>query len=85
MLQSFDFGELVKRAVKYIIEGIMVAIAAYVIPKKALNVDEIAFISLSAAAIFSILDTYIPSMGVTARSGAGFGIGANLVKFPGGF
>ena len=85
MLQSFDFGELVKRAVKYIIEGIMVAIAAYVIPKKALNVDEIALISLSAAAIFSILDTYIPSMGVTARSGAGFGIGANLVKFPGGF
>tara|TARA_B100001059_G_scaffold236029_1_gene284310 strand:+ start:1430 stop:1687 length:258 start_codon:yes stop_codon:yes gene_type:complete len=85
MLQSFDFGELVKRAVKYIIEGIMVAIAAYVIPKKALNIDEIALISLSAAAIFSILDTYIPSMGVTARSGAGFGIGANLVKFPGGF
>jgi hypothetical protein len=24
-------------------------------------------------------------MGATARSGAGFGIGANLVKFPGGF
>jgi hypothetical protein len=24
-------------------------------------------------------------MGVTARSGAGFGIGANLVRFPGGF
>tara|TARA_B100001758_G_scaffold247706_1_gene266677 strand:- start:18001 stop:18258 length:258 start_codon:yes stop_codon:yes gene_type:complete len=85
MLQSLDLGELVKRAVKYLMEGIMVAIAAYVIPKKALNVDEIALISLSAAAIFSILDTYIPSMGVTARSGAGFGIGANLVKFPGGF
>ena len=85
MLQSVDFGELVKRAVKYVIEGLMVAIAAYVIPKKALNVEEIALISLSAAAIFSILDTYIPSMGVTARSGAGFGIGANLVKFPGGF
>ena len=85
-LASFlDVGELLRRAVKYMVEGIMVAIAAYVIPKKALNVDEIALISLSAAAIFSILDTYIPSMGVTARSGAGFGIGANLVKFPGGF
>jgi hypothetical protein len=24
-------------------------------------------------------------MGATARSGAGFGIGANLVRFPGGF
>ena len=47
--------------------------------------DEIALIALTAAATFSILDTYIPSMGATARSGAGFGIGANLVRFPGGF
>jgi len=37
---------------------------------------------LTAAATFSILDTYVPSMGVSARSGAGFGIGANLVGFP---
>ena len=27
-----DFGELVRRAVKYLVEGIMVAIAAYAIP-----------------------------------------------------
>ena len=37
---SFDFSELIKRAIKYIIEGIMVAIASYVIPKKQLNVEE---------------------------------------------
>ena len=60
----------------------MVALAAYAIPKKALNVEEIALIALTAAATFSILDTYIPSMAVSARSGAGFGIGANLVGFP---
>lgn len=81
----FDLGELVKRAIKYLVEGLMVAIAAYAIPKKSLNLDEVCLIALTAAATFSILDTYIPSMGVTARSGAGFGIGANLVKFPGGF
>ena len=62
----------------------MVAIAAYAIPKRSLNVEEIILIALTAAATFSILDTYIPSMGVNARSGAGFGIGANLVGFPGG-
>jgi ABC-type Co2+ transport system permease subunit len=81
----FDLGELVKRIVKYLVEGLMVAIAAYAIPKRSLNLEEIALIALTAAATFSILDTYVPSMGVTARSGAGFGIGANLVKFPGGF
>jgi ABC-type Co2+ transport system permease subunit len=80
-----NVGELVKRIIKYLVEGLMVAIAAYAIPKRSLNVEEIVLIALTAAATFSILDTYVPSMGVTARSGAGFGIGANLVKFPGGF
>tara|TARA_B110000967_G_scaffold206541_1_gene253518 strand:- start:3015 stop:3281 length:267 start_codon:yes stop_codon:yes gene_type:complete len=82
-----DLGELVKRAIKYLVEGLMVAIAAYAIPnaRRALNLDEVALIALTAAATFSILDTYVPSLAVSARSGAGFGIGANLVKFPGGF
>ena len=82
-----DLGELVKRAIKYLVEGLMVAIAAYAIPnaRRALNLDEVALIALTAAATFSILDTYVPSLAVGARSGAGFGIGANLVKFPGGF
>lgn len=79
----FDLGELIKRAIKYLVEGLMVAIAAYAIPKgKGLTLDEVALIALTAAATFSILDTYIPSMGMTARTGAGFGIGANMVGFP---
>tara|TARA_B110000093_G_C12776124_1_gene328566 strand:+ start:362 stop:619 length:258 start_codon:yes stop_codon:yes gene_type:complete len=80
-----NIGELVKRLIKYLVEGLMVAIAAYAIPKRSLNVEEIVLIALTAAATFSILDTYLPTMAGTARSGAGFGIGANLVKFPGGF
>jgi|UniRef100_A0A6C0CX28 ABC-type Co2+ transport system permease subunit len=80
----FDVYELVKRIIKYLVEGLMVAIAAYAIPKQSLKLDEIALLALTAAATFSILDSYIPSIGVTARSGAGFGIGANLVGFPGG-
>mgnify|MGYP003648920043 FL=1 len=80
--EIFDLGELLRRVVKYLVEGLMVAIAAYAIPKRSLNLDEVLLISLTAAATFSVLDTYVPSMGVSARSGAGFGIGANLVGFP---
>jgi ABC-type Co2+ transport system permease subunit len=80
----FNTNEMIKRIIKYLVEGLMIAIAAYVIPKKSMNMEEIALLSLTAAATFAILDTYIPSMGVGARSGAGFGIGANLVGFPGG-
>ena len=82
----FDLDELIKRSIKYIIQGFFVAIAAFVIPdiKRALQFQEVATIALTAAATFAILDTYIPSIGASARSGAGFGIGANLVGFPGG-
>ncbi len=80
--QVLDIGELVRRIVKYVVEGIMVAIAAYAIPKHSMKLDEVMLIALTAAATFSILDTYVPSMAVSARSGVGFGIGANLVGFP---
>ena len=83
-MSGFDFSELVKRAIKYIVEGIMVAIAAYAIPKKSLNVEEVVIIALTAAATFSVLDVFVPSMASPARGGAGFGIGANLVGFPRG-
>jgi ABC-type Co2+ transport system permease subunit len=79
-----DLGELVKRIIKYLVEGLMVALAAYAIPKRSLNLEEIGMIALTAAATFSILDTYIPSMGGSARNGAGLGIGLNMVGFPGG-
>jgi len=77
-----DWGELIKRALKYLVEGLLVAIAAFVIPAKKLKIDECILIALTAAATFSVLDTYLPSLAVSARSGAGFGIGANLVQFP---
>ena len=35
-----DLGELVKRALKYFVEGLIVALAAYVIPSKRLRLDE---------------------------------------------
>jgi ABC-type Co2+ transport system permease subunit len=82
MSNGFDFAELVKRAIKYLVEGLVVAIVAVLVPKKALNVEEIIIISLTAAATFSILDVFIPSMGSSVRQGAGLGLGFNLVKFP---
>jgi ABC-type Co2+ transport system permease subunit len=80
----FDMNELIKRTIKYLIEGLVVAIAAFAIPKKSLNFEEIILLALTAASIFAILDTYIPSMGVSVKQGAAMGVGFNLVGFPGG-
>lgn len=79
-----DFSDLLMRLVKYFLEGLAVAIAAYVLPGKTLKASEVGMIALVATATFAILDVYAPSVGSSARTGAGFGIGAGLVGFPSG-
>ena len=78
----FDIKEVLKKTMKYFVEGTMVAIAAFFIPEKKMKVEEIVMIGLTAAATFALLDMYAPSVGHTARQGAGFGIGAGLVQWP---
>lgn len=75
-------SEIINRVVKYLVEGLFVAVAAVFIPKRSLPVDEIVSLGLVAAAVFAILDVVSPSIGASARSGAGLGLGANLVGFP---
>ena len=79
---KFDFSEVLKRVIKYLIEGLVVATAAFLIPKKTPGLEEILVLALVAAASFAILDCFIPSMGSSIRNGAGLGLGLNLVKFP---
>jgi len=81
---GIDMSDLVMRLVKYLLEGLAVAIAAYVLPGKTMKPTEIGMIALVATATFAILDIYAPSVGASARTGAGFGIGAGLVGFPSG-
>jgi hypothetical protein len=73
--------EIVKRTIKYIIEGFAVALAAYYIPQRMMQLDEIVTIGLTAAATFAVLDVLAPSIASSARMGAGFGVGANLTGF----
>jgi len=82
MSNMFDLGELVKRGIKYLVEGLVVAIVALLVPRKSLNAEEVIVIALTAAATFAILDVFIPSMGSSMRQGAGLGLGFNLVEFP---
>jgi len=81
-MMGYGFAEIVNRIIKYLIEGLVIAAAAILIPKKTLPLDEVATLAVLAAVVFAILDAVSPSVGVTARQGAGFGLGANLVGFP---
>lgn len=69
----------VKNLIKYLLEGLAVAIAAFYIPQKKVDPMEIGLIALTAAAIFMVLDYFAPAVAGGARAGAGFGVGYNLV------
>lgn len=80
---SMDGKELLVRALKYMLEGIVVAFAAAILPNKKPDAKEVILIGLIAAATFALLDLVAPSIGASLRSGAGIGMGLNLVRFPG--
>jgi len=64
--------------VKYLFEGLGVALAAFYIPRRNPRLEEIAMIALTAAATFALLDQFSPSVASGARKGSGFGIGYQL-------
>ena len=81
-MASFDVQELLTRLVKYIIEGLVVALVAWLLPKQQLSTHEVLLLALVAASVFSILDVLAPSIGSTVRGGVGYGIGFQLAGFP---
>lgn len=74
-----DLGEVLRRALRLIVEGLAVALACYyVMPRSKMSLDGVVMVGLSAAATLAILDTFGGEMGTTVRSGVGFGTGMRL-------
>lgn len=83
---QFNWQDLVNRLVKYLLEGLVVAVAAWLVfPNKRGKWDDFILLGLTASATFAVLDIGLtPSIASTARKGAGFGVGAGLVGWPAG-
>lgn len=77
---------IVKLILKYIVEGVIIAVCAYYIPvffKNSLRkptLSEMFSIALTASMTMLLLDLFAEKVGAGARIGAGFGIGNNLVN-----
>ena len=82
MQYNVTLQEVLKRLIKYLIEGFVVGIAVFLIPKKKISIEDSFWVAFIAAMTFSILDMFAPAISISARQGAGFGIGAGLVGFP---
>lgn len=74
---SMDWRDLFKRALKYILEGLAVALVAYYLTK-GLDFKAIVTLGITAAVVFAILDTFSPTISLGARLGAGFGVGQTM-------
>lgn len=81
----FEYQGIFTRLIKYLLEGVAVAIAATLLSRRGqlLSYQEIALIAVTAALTFFLLDSLAPSIGFSSRTGAGFGLGSNMVGFPG--
>lgn len=78
----FDTQEFITRLTKYLVEGIVLAIVAYLlgmVNSKKLGYVEIATLALVSATIFAILDTFLPAYSSGARGGAAIGAGLRLI------
>lgn len=70
----------INNIIKYIIEGLAVTIAAYFIPRRKTQIQEILIIGLMSSLTFIILDIFSEDVGKYTRLGMGFGIGTNLIQ-----
>lgn len=76
---NIDASDFMKRLMKYLFEGLVVAFVAYFVAKGRLDGKNIFYIGVTAAATFALLDTYSPTVSLGARLGAGWGIGSAIV------
>jgi hypothetical protein len=78
---NWDYNRVIKKALKYLLEGLAVAVAAHFFGKEKLDLKEIIMIGITAAFVFAILDIFSPEVSFGARTGAGFAIGYNALGF----
>jgi hypothetical protein len=78
---NWDTNRIIKKALKYLLEGLAVATAAHFFGKDRLSLKEIIMIGITAAFVFAILDIFSPEVSFGARTGAGFAIGYNALGF----
>jgi len=77
--------EIIKLAIKYLIEGVVVGVVAFIISKKRLNLEEVVVIGLTASSVFALLDIFLASadgsskIADAARQGLGFATGSSLI------
>ena len=67
-----------RKLFKYVVEGLIVALVAYLIYDGKVSIHSIAVIGITASAAFAIIDFIAPKFSTLVRQGAGLSLGATL-------
>lgn len=73
--------DVVYLVIKYLLEGLAVAVSAFYLSSKKTTVKETVMLGTVASVTFLLLDLFSPSIGSSTRTGAGLGIGLQRVGF----
>lgn len=79
LLQFTKSRITVKDLTKYLLEGIVIAVALLVIPQRKLPVQAVISVAVTAGLTFLVLDLAVPSVAENARMGAGLVVGLKMV------
>jgi predicted outer membrane lipoprotein len=80
MENSIGFRKAFSKILKYLIGGLVVAFAAFILPNNKLQWSEIWLLGLITACTFSILDLLYPHVSNGAHHGVGLGSGFQLAR-----
>ncbi len=67
---------------RYLLEGLAIAIAAFVIPSRKTDPFAVLIAAVASALALLLLDLFSPKAGEAGRLGAGFSVGYNLIANP---
>jgi hypothetical protein len=76
---NIDYANVLERILKYLIEGIAIALVCYFTTE--LHTEKIIIISITGACCFALLDIYSPRTGEGFRFGLGLGASSNIIGF----
>ncbi len=76
---QLNIEDVVKKSIKLVLEGLVIAVCTKLIPGNKVSIQHILMITLVAALIFGLLDTFSPATSTSVRWGAGIGLGYALV------
>ena len=78
MIQFDNIKNIIKRLIKYIIEGVIVVLVARWLPNTNISWKNALTIALTVSTTFAILDYFTPELSLTTRSSVDFSIGDKL-------